>query len=214
MEKKLPLQLVHGGEALWARPWRWAKTAFFLVSMLASLLLVCAPPLLIVLLDLLLPPALLSNFLRDAAASQTHSLLDQARGFGFRSSLVDLPAVSAARSLLILCAYTACGGGAAYLWVAAACSVGSLLYVLAKAVAVFGLDPAHGGSLQLHGSGQLVAVQAMFLMSLALAAAHLAMAYRASSRERRRLHVVYRIDIEAVRLKGAHTPKSLKQCIV
>ncbi|XP_047083142.1 uncharacterized protein LOC124694170 [Lolium rigidum] len=214
MEKKLPLQLAlaHGGEALWARPWRWAKTAFFLVSMLASLLLVCAPPLLIVLLDLLLPPALLSNFLRDAAA--THSLLDQARGFGFRSSLVDLPAVSAARSLLILCAYTACGGGAAYLWVAAACSVGSLLYVLAKAVAVFGLDPAHGGSLQLHGSGQLVAVQAMFLMSLALAAAHLAMAYRASSRERRRLHVVYRIDIEAVRLKGAHTPKSLKQCIV
>ncbi|KAM0926714.1 hypothetical protein ACQ4PT_003692 [Festuca glaucescens] len=247
MEKKLPLQLAlaHGGEGLWTRPWRWAKTAFFLVSMLASLLLVCAPPLLIVLLDLLLPPALLSNFLRDAAASSahthTHSLLDQARGFGFRSSLVDLPAVSAARSLLILCAYTACGGGAAYLWVAAACSVGSLLYVLAKAVAVFGLA-TDGTSLQLQGNGQLIAVQAMFLMSLALAAAHLAMAYRASSRERRRLHVVYRIDIEAVsplspvlvhhtllfcpyrlshptlsrsvRLKGAHTPKSLKQCIV
>ncbi|KAM0858211.1 hypothetical protein ACQ4PT_047981 [Festuca glaucescens] len=213
MEKKLPLQLAHGGDGLWARPWRWAKTAFFLVSMLASLLLVCAPPLLVVLLDLLLPPALLSNFLRDAAAA--HSLLDQARGFGFRSSLVDLPAVSAARSLLILCAYTACGGGAAYLWVAAACSVGSLLYVLAKAVAVFGVaaDGSSGG-LQLQGKGQLVAVQAMFLMSLALAAAHLAMAYRASSRERRRLHVVYRIDIEAVRLKGAHTPKSLKQCIV
>jgi hypothetical protein len=110
MEKKLlllPLSpLVHGGEGLWARPWRWAKTAFFLVSMLASLLLVCAPPLLIVLLDLLLPPALLSNYLRDAAAaSSTHhyTLLDQARGFHFRSSLVDLPAVSAARSLLILC---------------------------------------------------------------------------------------------------------------
>jgi hypothetical protein len=46
MEKKLPLQLAlaHGGEGLWARPWRWAKTAFFLVSMLASLLLACAPP--------------------------------------------------------------------------------------------------------------------------------------------------------------------------
>jgi hypothetical protein len=105
MEKKLLLPLsplVHGGEGLWARPWRWAKTAFFLVSMLASLLLVCAPPLLIVLLDLLLPPALLSNYLRDAA--HTHSsLLDQARGFHFRTSLVDLPAVSAARSLLILC---------------------------------------------------------------------------------------------------------------
>uniref|UniRef100_A0ACD5WFL0 Uncharacterized protein n=1 Tax=Avena sativa TaxID=4498 RepID=A0ACD5WFL0_AVESA len=215
MEKKLPLPLVHGGDGLWERPWRWAKTAFFLVSMLASLLLVCAPPLLVVLLDLLLPPALLSNFMRDAAAHSHHSILDQARGFHFQSSLVDLPAVSAARSLLILCAYTACGGGAAYLWVAAACSVGSLFYVLAKAVAVFGVaaDGSRTG-LQLQGKGQLVAVEAMFLISLALAAAHLAMAYRASSREKRRLHVVYRIDIEAVRLKGAHTPKSLKQCIV
>uniref|UniRef100_A0A453J5T1 Uncharacterized protein n=1 Tax=Aegilops tauschii subsp. strangulata TaxID=200361 RepID=A0A453J5T1_AEGTS len=99
-------------------------------------------------------------------------------------------------------AYTACGGGAAYLWVAAACSVGSLFYVLAKAVAVFGV-PAHGAAgLELHGKGQLLAVEAMFLMSLALAAAHLAMAYRASSREKRRLHVVYRIDIEAVTLSA------------
>ncbi|VAI25108.1 hypothetical protein VPH35_086922 [Triticum aestivum] len=196
MEKKLPLPLpLAHGEGLWARPWRWAKTAFFLVSMLASLLLVCAPPLLVVLLDLLLPPALLSNFLR---ASSAHTLLDQARGFHFRSSLVDLPAVSAARSLLILCAYTACGGGAAYLWVAAACSVGSLFYVLAKAVAVFGVPADGAAGLELHGKGQLLAVEAMFLMSLALAAAHLAMAYRASSREKRRLHVVYRIDIEAV----------------
>ncbi|XP_073368083.1 uncharacterized protein [Aegilops tauschii subsp. strangulata] len=91
--------------------------------------------LLIVLLDLLLPPALLSNFLRAGVHhASAHSVLAQARGFHFRSSLVDLPPVSAARSLLILCAYTACGGGAAYLWVAAACSVGSLFYVLAKAV--------------------------------------------------------------------------------
>ncbi|EMS53608.1 hypothetical protein TRIUR3_26360 [Triticum urartu] len=111
-------------------------------------------------------------------------------------------------------AYTACGGGAAYLWVAAASSVGSLFYVLAKAVAVFGVPADGAAGLELHGKGQLLAVEAMFLMSLAFAAAHLAMAYRASSREKRRLHVVYRIDIEAVRLKGTHTPKSLKQCIV
>ncbi|XP_044966484.1 profilin-1-like [Hordeum vulgare subsp. vulgare] len=37
----------------------------------------------------------------------------------------------------------------------------------------------------------------MFLMSLVLAAVHLAMVYRASSREKHRLHVIYRIDIEA-----------------
>lgn len=203
---KLQLPLVHN-ERLWARPWRWAKTVFFLVSMLASLLLVCAPPLLIVVLDLLLPPALLSNFHR--AANHPTSLIDQARGFHFRSSLVDLPAVSAARSLLILCAYTACGGGAAYLWVAVACSVGSVCYVVAKAAVVFGAAPDRA-VLGLQGKGQLVAVEAMFLMSLALAAAHIAMAYRASCRERRRL-LVYRIDVEAVRLKGGQTPKSLKQ---
>ncbi|XP_062209685.1 uncharacterized protein LOC133911458 [Phragmites australis] len=217
MEKKLPLPLVHN-ELLWARPWRWAKTAFFIVAMIASLLLVCAPPLLVVLLDLLLPPALLSNFLRTqahstASVSFVASLVDQARAFRFGSSLVDLPAVSAARSILILCAYTACGGGAAYMWVAVACSVGSLCYVLAKAVAVFGVAAADGAGLEMQGKGQLVAVEAMFLMSLALAAAHLAMAYRASCRERRRL-LVYRIDVEAVRLKGGQTPKALKQCIV
>ncbi|CAN6290855.1 unnamed protein product [Urochloa humidicola] len=209
MEKtKLPLPLVHG-ERLWARPWRWAKTAFFIVAMLASLLLVCAPPLLVVLLDLLLPPALLSNFLRAQQQPQAQfaaSLADQARAFRFGSSLVDLPAVSAARSLIILCAYTASAGGAAYTWVAVACSLASLCYVLAKAVAVFGLG--------LQGKGHhLVAVEAMFLMSLALALAHLAMAYRASCRERRRL-LIYRIDVEAVRLKGGQTPKALKQCMV
>jgi hypothetical protein len=193
----LPLPLVHG-ERLWARPWRWAKTAFFLVAMLASLLLVCAPPLLVVLLDLLLPPALLSSFLRAHPHHHPRSFADQARAFRFASSLVDLPAVSAARSLLILCAYTACGGaGAAYTWVAVACSVASLCYVLAKAVAVFGAAGALGLQVQVQGKGQLVAVEAMFLMSLALAAAHLAMAYRATCRERRRL-LVYRIDVEAV----------------
>jgi len=118
MEKKLllPLAVAHkhahahggggGGERMWARPWRWAKTAFFLAAMLASLLLVCAPPLLVVLLDLTLPPALLSATLRAGAAgsgSFAPAVVAQARAFDFRSSLVDLPAVSAARALLILC---------------------------------------------------------------------------------------------------------------
>ena len=64
MEKtKLPLPLVHS-----ERLWRWAKTAFFIVAMLASLLLVCAPPLLVVLLDLLLPPAALQFPLRSGGS--------------------------------------------------------------------------------------------------------------------------------------------------
>uniref|UniRef100_A0A452YWG5 MENTAL domain-containing protein n=3 Tax=Triticinae TaxID=1648030 RepID=A0A452YWG5_AEGTS len=217
MEKKLPLALAlaqkHGaGEPAWARPWRWAKTAFFLVAMLASLLLVCAPPLLVVLLDLALPPMLLSAHLH-AGADLPHrsflpAVLDQARAFEFRSSLVDLPAVSAARALLILCAYTVCGGGGgAYLWVVAASAAASVSYVLAKAAAVLprGATPQGKGA---------AGPEPMLLLSLSLAAAHIAVAYRTSCRERRRL-LVYRIDVEAVRLKGGHqTPKGLKQCSV
>uniref|UniRef100_A0ACD5U4J0 Uncharacterized protein n=1 Tax=Avena sativa TaxID=4498 RepID=A0ACD5U4J0_AVESA len=214
MDKKLPLALAlaqkqHGaGEPMWARPWRWAKTAFFLVAMLASLLLVCAPPLLVVLLDLALPPALLSAHLRAGADPPYRSfapvVLDQARAFDFRSSLVDLPAVSAARALLILCAYAVCGGGGAYLWVVVASVAASVSYVLAKAAAM---------PVALQGKGA-DGPEPMLLLSLSLAAAHLAAAYRTSCRERRRL-LVYRIDVEAVRLKGGHqTPKGLKQCSV
>ncbi|XP_047096435.1 uncharacterized protein LOC124708828 [Lolium rigidum] len=211
MEKKLPIALAlaqkhgAGGEPAWARPWRWAKTAFFLVAMLASLLLVCAPPLLVVLLDLALPPALLSAHLRAGSnppyPSFVPAMLDHARAFEFRSSLVDLPAVSAARALLILCAYTVCGGGGVYLWVVVASVAASVSYVLAKAAAM---------RVALQGKGP----EPMLLLSLSLAAAHLAVAYRTSCRERRRL-LVYRIDVEAVRLKGGHqTPKGLKQCSV
>ncbi|KAE8798306.1 Profilin-1 [Hordeum vulgare] len=82
--------------------------------------------------------------------------------------------------------------------VAATCRVGSLFYFLAKAVAVFGIAAAGAVRLDLHGKGQALVVEAMFLMSLELAAAHLAMAYRASSREKRRLNVVYKIDVEAM----------------
>ncbi|KQJ97588.1 uncharacterized protein LOC100822351 isoform X2 [Brachypodium distachyon] len=216
MEKKLPLAMAlahkqqHGGEPLWARPWRWAKTAFVLAAMLASLLLVCAPsPLLVVLLDLALPPALLSAHLRAAGDTPYRAFfpaaLAQARAFDFRSSLVDLPALSAARSLLILCAYTACGGGgAAYVWAVAASAAGSVAYVLAKAAAVL------PGRAAAAGKGP----EPMLVLSLSLAVAHLAVAYRTSCRERRRL-LVYRIDVEAVRLKGGHqTPKGLKQCSV
>ncbi|KAF8727943.1 hypothetical protein HU200_018513 [Digitaria exilis] len=231
MEKKLlllPMTVAHKhgvvGERMWARPWRWAKTAFFLAAMLASLLLVCAPPLLVVLLDLALPPALLSASLRSGAAdasSFASAALAQARAFDFRSSLVDLPAVSAARALLILCefpdhslfdlilidplcstlcscvmagAYVVCGGGGAYLWVVVACAAGSVSYVLAKAAAVL----PRRAAMQVAGEARAVAAagpEAMMLLSLALAAAHLAAAYRTSCRERRRM-LVYRIDVE------------------
>jgi hypothetical protein len=60
-------------------------------------------------------------------------------------------------------------------------------YVVTKAAVVFGAAPDEAG----------LGLQAMFLMSLALTDTHIAMAYRASCRERCRL-LVYRINVEAI----------------
>jgi hypothetical protein len=91
-------------------------------------------------------------------------------------------------------AYVVCGGGGAYLGVVVACAAGSVSYVLAKAAAVLPRRAAP----QAGAGGDARAVagpEAMLLLSLALAAAHLAAAYRTSCRERRRM-LVYRIDVE------------------
>ncbi|WOL05740.1 hypothetical protein Cni_G14471 [Canna indica] len=178
------------------RPLRWAKTLFFLLTMLASLLLDCAPPLLVVVLDLLLPPALLS------AAASPPSL--QLKTFRFRSSLIDLPIVSAARSLLILCAFLLCDGSQGlYLAITALCSSASVVYVLAK---LFSMSSSAAASPRqalaaVAGKDAAALIEATFLASLAMAIAHVVVAYRTSCRERRKL-LVYRIDIEAVKVKG------------
>ncbi|XP_078155446.1 uncharacterized protein LOC144551377 [Carex rostrata] len=196
MEKKL------FKERLWTRPWRWIKTVFFLFSMLASLLLVCAPPLLIILLDLLLPSALASASFRNNA-----NLSIQMRSFNFRTSVTDLPLISIARSLLILCVYAICDGRGAYLGVTTLCSLASVGYVFAKGIAMFGFAATSASAadlwrrLNLERKDEMVAVEALFLTSLSLALAHVVVAYRTSCRERRKL-MVYRIDIEAVKLKA------------
>ncbi|GJM91322.1 hypothetical protein PR202_ga07684 [Eleusine coracana subsp. coracana] len=83
-------------------------------------------------------------------------------------------------------AYALYGGGAAYFWVVVACSTGSLSYALAKAAAML---PRHAVT--------IAVPEAMIGLSLTLAVAHLAVAYRTSCRERRR-QLVYRIDVEAI----------------
>lgn len=177
---------------LWIRPWRWAKTLFFVLSMVASLLVVCAPPLLIVVLDLVVPTALASN--SSSPALSALPLAAQLKSFDFRSSLIDLPIISAARSLLILCVYAVCGGRGPYLGVAMLCGLGSMGYVLAKAIGLYGAAASVQGGRSLV---RVAATEGLFLSSVALAMAHIVVAYRTSSRERRKL-LVYRIDVEAV----------------
>ncbi|KAJ6808035.1 uncharacterized protein M6B38_168945 [Iris pallida] len=184
----------------WSKLWRGAKTLFFLLNMLASLLLVCAPPLLIVLLDVLVPSATLLS----SSSSSIPPISSQLKTYRFDTSLLDVPLVSIARSLLILCAYVIWEGRGPYLGIASVCSFVSIGFVSAKAATMFGMGCTEAGGRGRHllaiGVKEGAAIEALFLCSLGLAVAHVLVAYRTTCRERRKL-LVYRIDIEAVKLK-------------
>ncbi|PKU74214.1 uncharacterized protein LOC110113016 [Dendrobium catenatum] len=188
--------MVSSKEKLWSRAWRWVKTIFFVANMLASLFFVCAPPLLVVFLDLLIPSALLAA---AAGGSGAPMLSVQLRSYRFGASFVDLPLLSAARSLLLLCFYMCWSGKGPYLGLATVFAVVSAGYVMLKAVAMFGAEAGTGRRhiLSFGEKEGRPAVEALFLSSFALAMAHLVAAYRTSCRERRKL-LVYKIDIEAV----------------
>ncbi|KAH0448808.1 hypothetical protein IEQ34_022608 [Dendrobium chrysotoxum] len=180
--------MVSSKEKLWSRAWRWVKTIFFVANMLASLFFVCAPPLLVVFLDLLIPSVLLAA---AAGGPGAPMLSAQLRSYRFGASFVDLPLLSAARSLLLL-------GKGPYLGLATVCAVVSAGYVMLKAITMFGAEAATGRRHILSfGEKEGPAVEALFLSSFALAMAHLVAAYRTSCRERRKL-LVYKIDIEAL----------------
>ena len=80
---------------------RGLKTVFFLISMLVSLLLFSAPVLLAI-TDALIPSALLSAFVSPLSMQTLYSHL---RDYDFRTSIVDIPLISIARSVIIICKY-------------------------------------------------------------------------------------------------------------
>ncbi|KAL8161026.1 hypothetical protein V2J09_012515 [Rumex salicifolius] len=187
------------GKASWRSTIRAIKTVFFLITMTLSFLVFSAP-ILLVIADALLPSALLSASLPPTTPNRSdflssllgdRSISSFLRDYDFRYSLVDIPLLSIARSILILCVYSWCDGPrmsrGPYLWVATVCSAVSLVFVSLKASFVFG----RGGY-----DGARAAEVALFCSSYALAVGHVLVAYRTSCRERKKL-LIYKIDIEA-----------------
>ncbi|KAI3833691.1 hypothetical protein MKX03_004026 [Papaver bracteatum] len=185
---------------------RGVKTVFFLITMLASLLIISAPVLLII-TDSLLPSALLSAASSFSSSSSYNysslsflqSLSSHLNNYDFRSSLVDIPLISIIRSAVIFCVYSICDGRTLsrgrYLIVTTLCSLLSLVFVSLKASYVFS-----GGALIRRSKLGFVSGAmeiALFTCSLVLAIAHVIVAYRTSCRERRKF-LIYNIDIEAV----------------
>ncbi|KAL9164937.1 hypothetical protein ABFS82_06G137900 [Erythranthe guttata] len=175
---------------------RWIKTLFILITMFISLLLFSAPPIFVSIADAILPSAFLSAALSPPPSSlnfQTHL-----NTYDFRRSLFDVPLISIIRSAIILCVYSLCDGPklsrGPYLAVATVCSAASLVFVSLKAPYIFIISGGGGGDNSAYGKTMEAAV---FVSSLGLAIGHVAVAYRTSCRERRKL-LVYKIDIEAV----------------
>lgn len=171
---------------------RWIKTLFFLITMLISLLMFSAP-VLVAIADAVLPSALLS------ASWSPASLYSNFRNYDFRYSLVDIPLISIVRSAIILCVYGSCDGPSLsrgpYLGIATICCVTSLVFVSLKASYVFGNNLR--SSYEDNGGRVSGVEMTLFVSSLAMAIAHIVVAYRISCRERRKL-LVYKIDLEAV----------------
>ncbi|KAL0711062.1 hypothetical protein Bca4012_018040 [Brassica carinata] len=174
----------------WSSLWRGIKTVFVLFTMFLSFLLVSAP-IFLAIADALLPSALLHRL------SSPTNLSSHLTNYDFRHSLIDIPLISIVRSAVILCVYGLCDGPklsrGPYLTITMICSVSSLIYVSLKAAFVFG-EPANGNG---GGSYFRAAEVALFLCSSVLAIGHIAVAYRTSCKERRKL-LVFKIDIEAL----------------
>lgn len=80
---------------------RGIKTIFFLLTMALSLLLFSAPVLLVI-TDAIIPSALLSASLSPLSLNQLFAHL---RDYDFQDSMIDVPLISLARSIIIFCKY-------------------------------------------------------------------------------------------------------------
>lgn len=77
---------------------RCLRTLFFMVAMLASLL-VSSLPVLVAIGDMLVPCILISSF----TCVRCYGFKEHLRRYAFKSSLTDIPFVSMIRSLIIIC---------------------------------------------------------------------------------------------------------------
>ncbi|CAA7397164.1 unnamed protein product [Spirodela intermedia] len=175
--------------------WRAARTVFFLLSMVTSLLMLSAP-LLVALGDVTTSLVL---------ASRCYGVWEHMEKYTFQSSLMDIPLVSIVRSLIITCVYSLCNGPGLshgpYLGTVTLCSFASIIILSVKA-SVFSsmleLEPKDITELmrqKLHVKSR--GMPALFISSLIFSLGHAMVAYLTSCKGRRKLHF-HQIDPEAI----------------
>ncbi|KAL2243429.1 uncharacterized protein LOC105157549 isoform X1 [Sesamum indicum] len=193
--------MVVKGSCWWEKLRRGVRTVYFMVVMVASLLVVSLPVVVSV-ADAVLPCLLIPSF----TCVKCYSFREHLQRYAFKSSLMDIPLVSIIRSLIITCVYSICDGPALshgpYLGTVSFCSFVSILVLSVKAcVFTFNsqLEAEASASLsrkRLHLKKSW-GMPVLFLSSVVFALGHIVVAYRTSCKARRKL-IFHRVDPEAV----------------
>ncbi|CAN6570608.1 unnamed protein product [Malus baccata var. baccata] len=180
---------------------RCVRTVFFMVAMVASLL-VSSLPVLVAIGDMLVPCVLISSF----TCVRCYGFKEHLHRYAFKSSLTDIPLVSFIRSLIIICVYSMCDGPALshgpYLGTVTFCSFVSILLLSIKAC-LFTVNSQIEAEASSSLSRQKLHLKkswgmpVLFLSSVVFALGHTVVAYRTSCRARRKL-LFHRVDPEAV----------------
>ncbi|KAL0342063.1 UNVERIFIED_CONTAM: hypothetical protein Scaly_1868900 [Sesamum calycinum] len=193
----------YGGEGScwWEKLRRGVRTVYFMVVMVASLLVVSLPVVVSV-ADAVLPCLIIPSF----TCVKCYSFREHLQRYAFKSSLMDIPLVSIIRSLIITCVYSISDGPALshgpYLGTVSFCSFVSILVLSVKAcVFTFNsqLEAEASASLsrkRLHLKKSW-GMPVLFLSSVVFALGHIVVAYRTSCKARRKL-IFHRVDPEAV----------------
>ncbi|KAK4395292.1 hypothetical protein Sango_1683500 [Sesamum angolense] len=124
--------MVVKGSCWWEKLRRGVRTVYFMVVMVASLLVVSLPVVVSV-ADAVLPCLLIPSF----TCVKCYSFREHLQRYAFKSSLMDIPLVSIIRSLIITCVYSISDGPALshgpYLGTVSFCSFVSILVLSVKA---------------------------------------------------------------------------------
>lgn len=180
---------------------RIVRTMFFMVAMVASLL-VSSLPVLVAVADVVVTCVLISSF----TCVRCYGFKEHLRRYDFKRSLTDIPLVSIIRSFIITCVYSVCDAPALshgpYLGTVTLCSFISILLLSVKAC-VFSVNSQLEAEASISLSRQRLHLKkswgmpVLFLSSVVFALGHTVVAYRTSCRARRKL-LFHRVDPEAV----------------
>ncbi|XP_047333262.1 uncharacterized protein LOC124936780 [Impatiens glandulifera] len=170
---------------------RFIWTIYFMLAMLASLL-VASSSLLVAILDILVPCFLTSSF----TCICCYSFKDHLHRYAFTTSFTDIPLLSLIRSLIITCVYSLYDGPALshgpYLGIVTLCSFISILLLSVKAC-FFSLNsqlepdhPSYSLATQNLHFKKSWGMPILFLSSVVFALGHIVIAYRISCKAQRK----------------------------